>query len=437
MMRRRFLPLILGAGISTLFVCFVLFQDVAWSTLPQAVGFGESSGPSEEDIATGKNILPDLRTTTPKPEKPFADEDLSKPGAHLESPYPIGETKAPGSNYTRTLVLASTQEEDTTWVEAELADMLQPHGQLSHAIYVVNNKSAPLHTPKNKGHEVMVYLTYIIDSYDDLPDISIFMHAHRFAWHNNQLLGTDAAEMVRRLSPEHVTRLGYMNLRCHWDPGCPDWLHPGAIEPNNAKKEEHLLATAWTQLFPLEPIPTVLAQPCCAQFAVSRERIRAIPKQRYVYLRDWVHRTELDDYLSGRVFEYVWQYIFSSAPIHCPSMNACYCDGYGVCFGGYEAFNDVFKMRYEMNEFKDELREWRRKSDRIEQLKKHTDEGKKLPEDAEVDFPEHGRDVWLEAKIAEIHAELKKRIAGAMERGKDPANRAIEAGRPWKEGDGF
>jgi len=403
---------------------------------------GDSYGPSEEDIASGRNILPDLRTTQPDAGQPWKQEDLSKPGAHLESPYPIGETKPPGSNYTRTLVLASTKEEDTSWVEAELADMLAPHGQLSHAIYVANDKTAPLHPPKNKGHEVMVYLTYIIDSYDSLPDISIFMHAHRFAWHNNELLSNDAAEMLRRLSPEHVTRLGYMNLRCHWDPGCPAWMHPAAIEPNTAKKEEHILAQAWSQLFPLDPIPTVLATPCCAQFAVSRDRIRALPKQRYVYLRDWITRTELSDYISGRVFEYVWQYIFSSAPTHCPAMNACYCDGYGVCFGGYEPFNDFFKLRYEMNEFKVELQEWWAASDRIERLKKFSAAaggggGKKLPEAAAVDFPEFGRDVWLEAKIAEMHAELVRRKEEAVERGRNPRLRAEEAGREWREGDGF
>lgn len=433
-MRRRLLTLALAASIVTLLVVF--FRSPTWSALPLAVGGKGGHGPSEEDIASGRNILPDLRTNQPKPGKALKEEEISKPGAHLESPYPLADTKPPGSNYTRTLVLASTKEEDTSWVEAEFADILAPHGQLSHAIYVVNDKTAPLHPPKNKGHEVMVYLSYIIDFYDELPDVSIFMHAHRFAWHNNELLDTDAVEMVRRLSPERVTRLGYMNLRCHWDPGCPDWLHPGAIDENTAKKEEHILATAWTQLFPLDQIPTVLAQPCCAQFAVSRDRIRATPKQRYVYLRDWIHRTDLSDYLSGRVFEYLWQYIFSSASTHCPSMDACYCDGYGVCFGGYDVFNDYFKLRYEMNEFKEELREWWRRSDRIEQLKKHTISGK-LPEDAQVDFPEHGRDAWLETKIAEMHAELEKRKAAAIERGKDPRNRAMEAGRPWKEGDGF
>ena len=97
-----------------------------------------------------------------------------------------------------------------------------------------------------------------------------------------------------------------MNLRCHWDPGCPAWLHPGAVERNYEKQEEHLLASSWAELFPHDTIPTILAQPCCAQFAVSRERIRAMPKQQYVYMRDWLLRTELTDYLSGRIFEYLW-----------------------------------------------------------------------------------------------------------------------------------
>lgn len=434
-MLRRLLPLAVAAGVSTLLV-FLLFQNVSWNTLPQLIGLGGDIGPSKEEIASGKNILPDLRAQEANAAKSSVKEGLSKPDAHLESPYPIGETKPPGSNYTKTLVLASTKEEDTSWVEAELADMLGSNGPLSHAIYVVNDRTAPHHTLKNKGHEAMVYLSYLIDFYDELPDVSIFMHAHRFAWHNNEILDGDAVEMIRRLSPERVTRLGYMNLRCHWEPGCPDWLHPGAIEQNTAKKEEALIAEAWTQLFPLDQIPTILAQPCCAQFAVSRDRIRAIPKQRYVYLRDWIHRTELNDYLSGRVFEYLWQYIFSSASTHCPSMSACYCDGYGVCFGGYEIFNDYFRLRYEMNEYKQELKDWWRQADEIEHLKKHTSSGK-LREDAEVEFPEYGRDAWLEKKIAEMNAELKKRKAAAIELGKDPHQRALEAGRPWKEGDGF
>ena len=58
------------------------------------------------------------------------------------------------------------------WLEKEIPD--QPT-----AIYVVDDPYAPLHPPKNKGHEVMVYLTYIIDHYDELADVTMFMHAHQ------------------------------------------------------------------------------------------------------------------------------------------------------------------------------------------------------------------------------------------------------------------
>lgn len=434
-MLRRLLPLILAASLSTL-LFFAFFQNVSWHALPLAIGLGRDDGPTAEEIASGENILPDLRAGKPDLTKPYKDEDISKPGASLKMPYPEGQTKPPGSNYTRHLVLAKTHVEDTTWVEKELGDLLEPHGLLTPAIYVVDDKSAPLHPPKNAGHEVMVYLSYIIDFYDRLPDIAIFMHHHQFAWHNNELLETDAAQMVRHLSPERVTRLGYMNLRCHWDPGCPSWLHPGTIDRNYEKQEEHLLAQSWAELFPLDPIPTILAQPCCAQFAVSRERILATPKQRYIHMRDWVEHTELSDYLSGRIFEYLWQYIFSDSPTHCPSMSACYCDGYGICFGGHEPFNEWFKLRYEMNEMKEELRLWWEKADLIEEYRKHTKEGK-LAEEALLEVPTVGRDKELEQGIAKYWKELEKRRMAAFELGRDPRQRALEAGREWKEGDGY
>lgn len=63
---------------------------------------------------------------------------------------------------------------------------------------------------RNKGHEVMVYLSYIIDHYENLSDVNVFLHSHRFTWHNNELLGNDAAEMVRRLSAERVQREGFV-----------------------------------------------------------------------------------------------------------------------------------------------------------------------------------------------------------------------------------
>ena len=87
-----------------------------------------------------------------------------------------------------------------------------------HAIYVVDNTSAPLHTAVNKGREAMAYLTYVIDNYDSsLADTVLFLHAHRDgelrAWHvDNE--GHDNVEAVRALRLEYVAGAGYVNLRC-------------------------------------------------------------------------------------------------------------------------------------------------------------------------------------------------------------------------------
>lgn len=138
-------------------------------------------------------------------------------------PTPTSQSKDQGSSAptaktrTRTLVVAKLTEENTKWIDEGLADMLIPHGPLHTAIYVVDNSEALLHTPVNKGHEAMAYLTYIIEAYDGLPDVSIFMHSHEATWHNNDLLNLSSAALVRHLNDERVMREGYMSLRCHWE----------------------------------------------------------------------------------------------------------------------------------------------------------------------------------------------------------------------------
>ncbi|KAK6433359.1 hypothetical protein LTR95_010463 [Oleoguttula sp. CCFEE 5521] len=422
-MLRRYLPYLVIAGVGTLLL-YSTFHNARWNS-------GRPSRPTEEQIASGHNILPDLRNGRPNTSGRHGYTKLPP----WKSPIPDGQLKPPGSNYSRTLVLARTKAENTSWVDTELSDMLSS-GLLTTAIYVADDPNAPLHPPRNKGHEAMIYLSYIINHYDTLPDFSIFMHGHQFAWHNNEILDTDAAQMIRHLSPERVMRLGYMNLRCHWEPGCPAWLHPGVRERLSWKQEEHLIADSWAQIFPKDPIPAILAQPCCAQFAVSRERILATPKQRYVYLRDWLLRTELSDYLSGRVFEYIWQYVFTSSPSHCPSMSECYCDGYGFCFGSPEAFDYWFELQYNLNEAKNELQLWWKKADMIEEVKLRSPTGK-VAQEADLDIPRVGRDEELEEEIKKIWAEMQRRKSAAYELGRNPAQRALEAGRTWRDGDGF
>ncbi len=45
-------------------------------------------------------------------------------------------------------------------------------------LYQKNNAALPNYIPNNRGTEGAVYLRYIVEHYDKLPDFMIFTHAH-------------------------------------------------------------------------------------------------------------------------------------------------------------------------------------------------------------------------------------------------------------------
>ena len=250
--------------------------------------------------------------------------------------------------YSRIMVVPRMSTESMSWLDEELPGLRTIH-------YTADDVLAPHHPPMNKGHEVVVYLSFILEHYETLPDVVIFMHAHRYSHHNSELLDFDAVQMLKRLSSEHVVRHGYVNMRCDWSPGCPEWLHSGAGREVLEKQEEVVLSEVWRELFPERSLPRTLAQPCCAQFAVSRKAIRSMPKSRFVFFRDWILRTPLNDYVSGRIWEYCWQSLFVGQSVFCPNEQVCHCDGFGVCFDGHEKFQAYKQLQRESRRYRHEL----------------------------------------------------------------------------------
>ncbi|KAF2710106.1 hypothetical protein K504DRAFT_533098 [Pleomassaria siparia CBS 279.74] len=57
-------------------------------------------------------------------------------------------------------------------------------------------------------------------------------------------------------------------------------------------------------------VPSVIVERCCAQFAVSRAQVLRRAKEEYTTYYQWLIETPLVDYISGRVFEYLWHVIF-------------------------------------------------------------------------------------------------------------------------------
>jgi len=191
---------------------------------------------------------------------------------------------------------------------------------------------------------------YIIDRYDTLPDVSIFIHSLRYQWHNEDPM-YDGVPVLQHLRLSHVKARGYVSLRCTWTMGCPSELHP--LNPSNShddrSQNERAYADAFHHFFPDKPVPATIGAHCCSQFAVSRDRIRSQPKALYEKIRNWLLDTELSDQISGRVIEYMWHIIFGMPAVDCQDAGECFCETFGYCNLTCKA--DACEKRYHFPRF--------------------------------------------------------------------------------------
>ena len=257
-------------------------------------------------------------------------------------------TKGPYAE-DKVVVLAQITGENASWVNDELPEYgFHAHtiigsctdhlSSWQNAIYHADDPEWTLHVPQNKGREAMVYLTFLIDHYPDLPDIMVFLHPHKQgwpqAWHTDAQ-GYDNAESVRSLHLDYVRQHGYANMRCIWNPGCPVELQPFMRRHGDSLSEqtERAYGAAWMQLFQTDnsTIPEHVATPCCSQFAVSKEQVHKRPLTDYKRMRQWLLDTELSDDISGRVMEYTWHVILGKEAAWCPPFHECWCQQFGRC----------------------------------------------------------------------------------------------------------
>lgn len=114
--------------------------------------------------------------------------------------------------------------------------------------------------------------------------------------------------MLRHLQIPYLEQEGYVNIRCAWSLGCPSEIKPleeegehrAAVHAGGQYKE------AFEQLFPGTEVPQYVGVSCCAQFAATKDKIRERKKEDYVRYREWLLNTDLEDKISGRIFEYSW-----------------------------------------------------------------------------------------------------------------------------------
>jgi len=114
--------------------------------------------------------------------------------------------------------------------------------------------------------------------------------------------------MLRRFQIPYLERRGYINMRCAWTLGCPAEIEP-LTQAGHHKAEVHAggdYKTAFEELFPSVKVPELVGVSCCAQFAVTKEKVRERPRSEYARYRRWLLETNLPDSISGRIMEYSW-----------------------------------------------------------------------------------------------------------------------------------
>ncbi|CAK4014110.1 Hypothetical predicted protein [Lecanosticta acicola] len=229
------------------------------------------------------------------------------------------------------VVAARQNRVDLSWMTTSI--LMESWETYPYNVDNPQNSDPRLRIPKNKGHEAMVYLSFIIDNYDSLPWCTFFIHGHFLSWHQE----TPISRRISSLNRTALAREGYISLRCDWYPSCPAEIRPHAHDaiawgPGIKHREtEEAIAGNWRQLFPGERLPETLASPCCAQFAVTRKAMRRRPRADYERMREWLLGSLLEDEVSGRVFEKLWAYIFVGDAVHCPPPQQCACEFFGQC----------------------------------------------------------------------------------------------------------
>ncbi|KAL4924114.1 DUF3431 domain-containing protein [Aspergillus undulatus] len=320
-----------------------------------------------------------LANRPPSTQRTFAWSKIRYQSAARSLPGPRGRCPGLAKSTKPVLVVSHVSSDgDTSWLtQPSLAKKY--HLCIYDVDATDDSSTSHLHVPSNRGHEAMAYLTFLIDNYNDIPSAgAVFVHGSRWAWHNDAP-DYDNAYLLEKLDVASALQpAGYHNLRCDWSvstcsssstpQGSLQMKFQSAVDPFDARAASDVaLPKALAAIFGgeaeemLTRHETVRSQ-CCAQFAVSRDRIRSHTKEEYVALRQWLldgtdavdARTAKalrdggvapkDDRVAGRIVSYIWHILFLDVrdddgaldlgvlnQAACPSAEECYCKLYGRC----------------------------------------------------------------------------------------------------------
>lgn len=175
-------------------------------------------------------------------------------------------------------------------------------------IYDKENPNNPFNVPVNKGNEASVYLKYIIDYYDDLPDFTFFIHDDEYAWHHSGSIIDKYDEAVK-------SNLMYYNINDR-----AGWNRRNLIPPETYAELLKFYDKYIEAYIPISKVPNnedfIFGYIGSAQFLIHKKLIQNLPREFYSNLYDWIITTDLPNYISGRFLEWTWHVFWFIYPVY-------------------------------------------------------------------------------------------------------------------------
>jgi hypothetical protein len=157
------------------------------------------------------------------------------------------------------------------------------------------NHTLPRHHPvharlvPNTAFEASSYLTFIVDEYDNLPEVLVFLHAHESSWHQTGKIGDHLCAQLRAFVDGRPAYTSVNSFTIDSFPEHPQELRTRMIVASGMW--DAVLAPTFGEVEALTTFEADSGPMCCAQFIVTRGTVQRLPREFYVRWLAWLLRT--------------------------------------------------------------------------------------------------------------------------------------------------
>ncbi|KAI1529584.1 repeatmulti-domain protein [Pyrenophora tritici-repentis] len=209
------------------------------------------------------------------------------------------------------IIKSRLENEDLSWM-----DRLPRNWQ--RTVLTIDNDFAKLHEGAkrvDRGRVADVYLRWIIENYNKLPEVIVFLPPENQPRTSGQHIRSE----IPKLRARSIQSSGFAPLKCPEVEMCEKLVHPFRSPPYEIRTLDEPMGNVWKQIFGDAKMGGEdLAASPSAEFAVSKAQVQKRSVDEYLKAWTWLNRTPMDDDSAGLVLEYLWPFLFGRDALFCP-----------------------------------------------------------------------------------------------------------------------